>query len=370
MKRDVDYMVTVMKTVIKPLIENGSIECSDIDLTTELGFSLEKILYNDMSGDLVIITPDRPEKSAVIGKGGWVVGKLREELGVNSIHVDAYSDMLVRIYRMEIACKKLEKIILSPIKTSLPLKNMQNLLEHRIKNLAGFDFLSVFENELKELKSDNPVKNLTLKKNIEMESTDHNAIVALSGGVDSSFSLIIAKLMGFNPVAVTVDPGHIILPEYLKNNVKKLSESLNVPHKFLEVDVGEVVRDALGGRIHPCGRCSKVIETELMHYAEKSGIPFLIFGDFLATGSQSIVSLDNLYRINLPAMFAATKSDTKELSSYFGIESRGGYGCPLINEVHKSHPHMRRYSIQRILRETRAGILEPGQALNLIMRTL
>lgn len=205
---------------------------------------------------------------------------------------------------------------------------------------------------------------------MEMESEDHNAIVALSGGVDSSFSLIIAKLMGFKPVAVTVDPGQIILPEYLKNNVRKLSDSLGVPHKFLEVDVGGVVRDALGGRIHPCGRCSKAIETELLHYAEKSGIPFLIFGDFLATGSQSIVSLDNIYRINLPAMFAATKGETKELSSYFGIESRGGYGCPLINEVHKLHPHMRRYSIQRILRETRAGVLEPGQALNLVMRTL
>ncbi|HEX7468501.1 MAG TPA: ATPase, partial [Methanobacterium sp.] len=50
--------------------------------------------------------------------------------------------------------------------------------------------------------------------------------------------------------------------------------------------------------------------------------------------------------------------------------SRCGYGCPLINEVHKMHPHMRRYSIQRILRETRAGVLEPGQALSLITRTL
>ena len=67
-------------------------------------------------------------------------------------------------------------------------------------------------------------------------------------------------------------------------------------------------------------------------------------------------------------MLSATKGDTKSLSSYFNIKSRGGYGCPLINEVHKKHPHMRRYSIQRILRETRAGVLEPGQALNLINR--
>jgi predicted PP-loop superfamily ATPase len=72
----------------------------------------------------------------------------------------------------------------------------------------------------------------------------------------------------------------------------------------------------------------------------------------------------------LPAMLSATKGETKSLSSYFNIKSKGGYGCPLINEVHKKHPHMRRYSMQRILRETRAGVLEPGQALNLITRTL
>ncbi len=38
----------------------------------------------------------------------------------------------------------------------------------------------------------------------------------------------------------------------------------------------------------------------------------------------------------------------------------------LIGEVHKKHPHMRRYSIQRVLRETRAGILEPGEGLDQI----
>jgi predicted PP-loop superfamily ATPase len=48
-------------------------------------------------------------------------------------------------------------------------------------------------------------------------------LVALSGGVDSSFSLIVAKLMGFNPVAVTVDPGNIILPSYFKNSVETLT---------------------------------------------------------------------------------------------------------------------------------------------------
>ena len=59
---------------------------------------ISNIIFNEESGTLLIITPDRPEKSVVIGKGGWVVGRLREELGVNSIHVEAYSDFIVPQY--------------------------------------------------------------------------------------------------------------------------------------------------------------------------------------------------------------------------------------------------------------------------------
>ena len=46
---------------------------------------IEEIYFEN--NELWIITEDRPDKSAIIGKGGWVVGKLREKLGLESIHV-------------------------------------------------------------------------------------------------------------------------------------------------------------------------------------------------------------------------------------------------------------------------------------------
>lgn len=371
MKLEVEYMVEALKTLLMPIIEHGSFEVSDIDLTEKLGFSLEKVIYDADTGNLIIIAPDRPEKSAVIGKGGWVVGRLREELGVNSIHVDAYSDMIIRIYRMELAMKQLEKLVQSvEYQTEKPLKNLQDLLRIRIDNLVGFNFLKNYESELAIIKSKGTLVESLFEDDDGVPIVEHKAMVALSGGVDSSFSLIVAKLMGFNPIAVTVDPGNIILPPYFKKNVESLSNALNIPHEYIGVDMSMVVDDSLEGRIHPCGRCSQTIETALLSHAKKSGIPFLIFGDFLATGYQSMVFMDSFWRINLPAMLSATKGETKSLASYFGIKSRGGYGCPLIKEVHKLHPHMRRFSIQRILRETRAGVLEPGQALDLIMRII
>ncbi len=75
--------------------------------------------------------------------------------------------------------------------------------------------------------------------------------------------------MGFNPIAVTVDPGNIILPSYFKNNVENLSKSLKVPHEYIEVDMSSIVKDAIEGRIHPCGRCSKTIENALIKICKK-----------------------------------------------------------------------------------------------------
>ena len=246
------------------------------------------------------------------------------------------------------------------------MKNLRNLLDLRIKDLPRFSYCTEFKKELMNIKSQKPSKNIE----IEEMAHDHKAVVALSGGVDSSFSLILAKILGFNPMAVTVDPGNIILPAHFKRNVEGLTKILDVPHEYIEADMADVISESLEGNIHPCGRCSKTIENALLDHIKNTEIPFIIFGDFLATGSQSMVKLDGTFRINLPAMLSTTKGETRLLSSYFDVKSVAGYGCPLINEVHRLHPHMRRFSIQRILRETRAGVLEPGQALNLITRTL
>lgn len=312
--------------------------------------NIREINFDEKNKTLLIITSDRPEKSIVIGKGGWVVGRLKEELNLNSVHVETYPDILLKKYKMKLTLAKLKEILNIPeFKGSEPLNNLCKLLKLRIQNIH------------------NPDK--FLKEDFE-KSESNQAVVALSGGVDSSFSLIIAKFLGFNPVAVTVNPGSIILPRYFQNNVENLSRELNVKHEYIEVDMDEVIRESLEGRYHPCGRCSKVIKKAVLEYTKENNIPFLIYGDLLSTGSQSIVIESDVLKINLPAMLSTTKGEIKNLTSKYGVLKKGGYGCPLINEVHKKYPHMRKYSIQRVLRETRAGILEPGEALEMIMKSI
>lgn len=311
----------------------------------ELKIHIEEIHYNEKENELWIITEDRPDKSAIIGKGGWVVGKLREKLKINSIHVESYGDYLVKQYKLKLSKRTIEEFN----QKLTGIENLKKLLKVKLENIYNFDYNNYF-------------KNNTIKESKKVE-----AVVALSGGVDSSFSLILAKYLGFNPIAVTIDPGTIILPNQYKKNIKKLTNELNVKHEYIKADYNEIIKESLNGKFHPCGRCSKNTEKLINKYAIDKNIPLVIFGDMLSTGTQCITPQEKeLFRLNLPASLSVGKQENKSLSKQFNLQSFSGFGCPLLYEVHRKYPYLKKYSIQRILRETRSSALEVGEALDLI----
>ena len=309
----------------------------------KVNISIEEIYFEN--DEMWIITEDRPDKSAIIGKGGWVVGKLRERLNLESIHVESYGDFLNKEYKLKLSKKTIHNLDLNFV----GVRNLERTIDYKLANIYSFNFDNFFEDHSFD------------------ESENVEAVVALSGGVDSSFSLILAKKLGFNPVAVTVDPGTIILPKQFKENIKLVTETLGVAHEYIETDYSDVISESFTGKIHPCGRCSKNTGELVKRYAKDNEIPIIIFGDMLATGSQCInMQDDSLYRLNLPASLSVGKQEIKSLIKNYDLKTFKGFGCPLLYEVHKKFPHMKKFSIQRILRETRSSALEPGEALDLI----
>ena len=311
----------------------------------EVRIYIEETYFNKDTNELWIITEDRPDKSAIIGKGGWVVGKLREKLNLESIHVESYGDFLQKEYKLRLSKRTVENLDLNLV----GIDNLKKIIKDKLDNIYSFNY----ENYL--------------KNNEFNESKNTEAVVALSGGVDSSFSLILAKALGFNPIAITIDPGTIILPNQYKQNIKMITEKLNVPHEYLKANYQDVITESLTGKLHPCGRCSKNTGEIAKQYAKDNEIPILIFGDMLATGTQCINKQDDsLYRLNLPASLSTGKQEIKSLIRNYDLKEFNGFGCPLLYEVHRKYPHIKKYSIQRILRETRSSALEPGEALDLI----
>ena len=312
---------------------------------------IKEIHYNN--DELTIITPDRPEKSIIIGKGGWVVGKLREKLGINQIHIVAYTDLILKEYQVDLSVKHVEGLIKDkkiPEEYAIVFDSIHNLLKQ--KHEAIYD-KSVIERFIDE--------------NIDRKKIDGaKCYVALSGGADSSFSTIFAKALGFDVKCISVFAGTIILPSKFQRNINNLCNKLNLEHEYLETDMDDVIQEALKGNIHPCGQCSSHTSSVIKQKLEDDDVKIVIYGDLLSTGSRSIIIDGDIIRINLPALFRMEKTEIKNIDVKFDVEKIKGYGCPLIVQVHEKYPQYKQFSIQRVLRETRSGILEPGEALELI----
>ena len=285
---------------------------------------------------LTIIAYDRTDKSFIIGKG-YIVGKLKERLkdyGIKKIRILSYNDLLIKKLRIKQTIKAID-IKMKMFNDSLRkfLKEFKEVLVHYLKT-----------NEIIPLRN------------------KYKAVVALSGGVDSSCSVLIAKKLNLDVTAVTVNPGNFILTRFMKENVERVVKKLNVNHVYINEDLSDIYKDALMGKFHPCSKCSKRIKNKLIEYCEKNNINIIIFGDNISTGSQAISYInENLLRLNLPASFCLTKREIKELVKDFNL-NKYPYGCVMHMECLKRNPQHVYYTIQRIMREVRAGVQEPSDA--------
>ncbi len=300
--------------------------------------SIKDVYYKN--GILTIVTWDRTDKAVIIGKG-LLIGKLREKYKYTKVRVVAYTDIVVKKIRVREAikaCRKYQKLVNGNLKKFL--KELGEILKDYLKNDS---IEKVFEG-------------------------DYKVALALSGGSDSSGSLVLSKKLNLNPVALTVYYP-MLIPNHVKRNIENVTKYLGVEHRYIDVDMRDIVEDVFRKKKHPCSMCSKRVKDTLINYCIENGFEVIIFGDLLSTGSQCIKVINsNLIRLNLPACFAKTK---KEMSDYLdGIDFNFRYSCPFLMEVHKRYPSTAYYSIQRVCRENRAGVLEPSDAARSILKII
>ncbi|WP_457619788.1 ATPase [Methanopyrus sp.] len=294
-------------------------------------------------GTLVIVGRDRSDMSYFIGPGGYVAGRLKEELGVDRVVVQAWTDLKVRLLRLDASRKVVERYSRRQPELEGALRGIE-IEKARLLGELSWDYWERWEGE---------------------EPQDVRITVAASGGYDSTASAIILRKLGYEVEPVTVDPGPMFIPPKLRRNVEILAEYLGTEPKFIEEDLSDVVEGALEeGRFHPCGRCNARIRKRVMEGADTDVVAF---GDGLPTGRHCVQPEDGRFKLHVPAALAKTKFELRRLVDEVLPEFHDyKYACPFLHQVHQRHPHLRRASIQRVLRELRHGFLEVGEALEAV----
>ncbi|HDI01258.1 MAG TPA: hypothetical protein ENF78_02395 [Candidatus Bathyarchaeota archaeon] len=322
----------------------------ELGLRTYVRPRIRAVYYQEEDDFLLVVVADRPDKSAVLGPGGRVLKLVRDLLGISSMAVRSNTDLLVKRRRIGEALYKVKHL----------LARANGLLKMALERI-----LAILRAELRYPPREWP----------SYEPLDEPAIViGFSGGADSTAMLYVAKVLGLNPIAATVDAGSWMLPAEARELISSITSRLGVEHAYLRGrgDVfSSILRLAGEGRRHPCRMCHQEIEREVVRFSLEEGVPMVGFGDLLPTGRFSTywlrVGSRKVLRLNLMAALALFKTDTLYLATRAGRpRGRLSFGCPLLKATHRKYKYMMLPSIQRVLREARAGILEPNQALELI----
>ncbi|ASJ01595.1 7-cyano-7-deazaguanine synthase [Thermococcus gorgonarius] len=118
----------------------------------------------------------------------------------------------------------------------------------------------------------------------ELMENVERAIVAYSGGKDSTVALYLAKEVYKVPELEAVMVDHGLMAREAIENARRVAGALEVPFTLLRYDYSDIFREALLKGQSPCRACSKRTMEKLRKYALKNGYRYIITGHELPFG--------------------------------------------------------------------------------------
>lgn len=156
------------------------------------------------------------------------------------------------------------------------------------------------------------------------------AVVAFSGGVDSTFLLHAAKeAMGEGLTAVTIVSPYI--PKWEVEEAKAWTEKLGIHHEFIHTGIVEEIRH---NPVDRCYLCKRAIFSKILEYAKSKGIPYVLDGtnvDDLSDYRPGLRALEELKVVSPLKDNGITKDEIRRLSKEMELETwnKPAYACLL-----------------------------------------
>ncbi|RLF92287.1 hypothetical protein DRN82_00065 [Thermococci archaeon] len=205
-----------------------------------------------------------------------------------------------------------------------------------------------------------------------MKNVDR-AIVAYSGGKDSTVALYLAKehYKISELKAVMVDHG-FIAKEAIEN-ARRVAEYLGVPFEVIKRDYSDTFRDALLKAKSPCRKCSKRTMETLRKYALKNGYKYIITGHEIPFGHHPYMLMSGgVIQVRLLSLMTEEERLKILKNLPFKLPELPGYtsNCLILGPALERFWEKHGYSFEhrRIAALVRYGLLDEEKALKKVQR--
>uniref|UniRef100_A9A667 Uncharacterized protein n=1 Tax=Methanococcus maripaludis (strain C6 / ATCC BAA-1332) TaxID=444158 RepID=A9A667_METM6 len=297
-----EFLSEIYKKVEKIRLE---IRLNESEITIS-DFEFKTDAENKENLILMFYTPTRTDKSLLIGPGGWVIGKLREELNDKFkenliIRVESYIDRKKELEIIEKSIFRLNTngLDVSPKKDALLVIQCEN-------DLSSIDFIKEY----------------------------------------------------FNPFCITYDLGTAMLPHKNRNRIEHVLKDKNIPYEILSPYLlnNEQIVESISK--NPCETVCNSLISEMLHYAKNKNFEIIVFNHF----NKNYELMNGIHIINFLKMFPV------KLNSL--IHKGRSLDCPLFIQSCKRNKITKTFKVKQIVSDVYSGLVEPTEGAEEIMKYL